>query len=196
MFYRWAKRLDSMQLPATAFPAAPPDPVETEESHELDGALIASAIASLWVLVRCVGAGRFGSVDWILITFGPIFLVAICGALLVRAPAPLRSIAAHVAAYGALAVLMGLMWVALGQSNGANPALEIIGWGAFFALVGLVIAVLCVVAWSATLRELVTPGSVLRNHAGGLRVLCVIVILSAALMSAHKAIGLPFAQFR
>lgn len=101
MFYRWAKRLESMQLPETAFPAAAPEPyVETEDSHELDGALIAAAIASLWVLVQSGWSPTFVGMEWAFFTCAPIFLVALLGALLLRPQAPVSSIVAHIATYG------------------------------------------------------------------------------------------------
>lgn len=80
---------------------------------------------------------------------------------------------------------MGVIWAA--------SAVEVIVWGAFFALLGLVMAVLCVVAWAAALRELAAPRTVLHDHAPQFRLLCVAVILAAALIGAYRALTVPLA---
>lgn len=188
MFYRWVRRLDSMQMPATAFPSAHGDPaVETEESRELDGALIAAAIASLWVLFQSFRWAPDASVTFerAVISYGPIFLVGVLAALLLRPQTSIASIAGHVAAYGAIATLMGLMW--------AHSAGEIIIWGAFFALLGLVTGVFFLVVWAMTLRLLATPRTLLFNNATAFRALCVVAILTGAITGAHKALSIPFA---
>ena len=188
MFYHWAKRLESMQFPATSFPTAGGDPVaETEDDHELDGGLIAAAIASLWVLLQTSRAVSFATLDWAVITYVPIFLVALLGALLVRPPAPFRSIAAHVAAYVVLAALMAVIW--------ATSAVEVIVWGTFIALLGLVTTVLLIVAWAVALRQLATPRTVLHDHAATFRLLCVASILFAALIGLSKAMTVPLVGF-
>jgi hypothetical protein len=187
MFYRWAKRLETMQLPATAFPAAAADPTETEESHELDGALVAAAIASLWVLLQTFRWAPDASVSFerAVIAYGPIFLVGVLAALLLRPQTSIWSIAGHVVALGAIATLMGVMW--------AHSAGEIIIWGAFFALLGLVTGVFFLVVWAVTLRLLTTPQTMLFNNATAFRALCVVTILIAAITGAHKAVSIPFA---
>jgi hypothetical protein len=185
MFYRWAKRLESVQFPATAFPAAGGDPaIETEESHELDGALVGAAIASLWVLLQTPRSTSFVSLDWAVNTYVPIFLVTVLGALLVRPPAPKRSIAAHVTAYVGVAALMGV-------ARATSP-LEVVVWGGFFALLGLVTTVLCVVVWTAALNQLATPRTLLNRYANHFRAVCVALILGAALIGLSKAITIPF----
>lgn len=184
MFYRWAKRLDSMQFPATAFPAAGGDPiVETDDAHELDGALIAGGIASLWILLQMTRATGFVTLDWAVITYVPLILVGLLAALLVRPPAPLSSIAPHVAAYVGLAVLMGETW--------ATSVGQAIVWAAFFALLGLITTLLLVVVWAVLLRQLATPRTMLFAYAQAFRALCVAVILLAALISLSKAITIP-----
>ena len=184
MFYRWAKRLESVQFPATSFPAAGGDPaVENEATHAVDGSLIAGAIASLWVLMQTPRSTSFVGLDWAAVTYLPILLVALLGWLLVRPPASFMSIAANAAAYLALAALTGVMW--------ARSPIEVIVWGAFIALLGLATAVFCVVAWVAALSQLANPGTLLNRHGSQFRALCVVLILGGALIGLSKAITIP-----
>lgn len=186
MFYRWVSRLESMHMPATAFPAAAPEQVpQTEESRRLDGALIAATIASLWVWLRTAISVNTANLDWFVLTYGPIFLVALLGALLVRPEAPFRSIAAHIAAYVGIATLMGVFWA-------ASP-LEVIVWATFFGLLGAITAVLCVVVWVATLHKLAAAQARLHNNASDFRLICVLVILGAAVIGALTAVTVPVA---
>lgn len=197
MIYRWAKRLESIQTPATAFPAAGGDPaVESEDSHQLDGALVAASIASLWVLLQSLrsagGSGSFVYLDRTVITYGPIFLVALMGAFLVRPQAPVRSIAAHFASFVLLAVLMGSVWVALGRHSVTGVvAIDVLAWSTLFALVALVTALLCTVSWAAALHQLSTPRTAINDHARAFRLMCVALILFAALIGAHRALSIP-----
>ncbi len=186
MFYRWVKRLESMQMPATGFPAAGGDPaLETEDSREVDAALIAAAIASLWVLIQTFRWAPNASVSFerAVIAYGPIFLVGVLAALLLRPQTSIKAIAVQVVAYGAIAALMGALW--------AHSAAEIILWGGFFALVGLVTGIFFLVVWAMTLRLLATPRTMLFNNASAFRALCVVTILIAAITSAHKALSIP-----
>lgn len=188
MFYHWVKRLESMQQPATGFPTAAGDPViETEESHQLDGALIAAAIASVWVLFQSLRWAPSASVSFerAVIAYGPIFLVGVLAALLLRPQTSIKSIAAHVVAYGAIATLMGVMW--------AHSTGELIVWGGLFALLGLVTGLFFLVVWAMTLRLMATPRTVLFNNATAFRALCALVILAGALIGAHRALNIPFA---
>jgi hypothetical protein len=93
------------------------------------------------------------------------------------------SIAANAGAYAVLAVLMGVMWA-------RSPA-EVILWGAFFALLGLVTTLFCVVAWVAALHQLANPGTLLNRHGSQFRALCVVLILGGALIGLSKAITIP-----
>lgn len=182
MFYRWVRRLESMQMPATSFPGAGGDPaVETEELHELDGALIAATVASLWLLVQSRWSDAFVGVEWALFVYAPIVLVAVLGALIVRPDTSPASIALHLTAYAALAALLGAMR--------ATSPLEAVVLGGFFALIGLVTAVLCVVVWAVATHEIARPGTALHSHAPAFRLLCGFVILSAALQSANTVIS-------
>ncbi|MEP7360682.1 MAG: hypothetical protein ABI744_03795 [Chloroflexota bacterium] len=192
MFNSWVKRLDTMQFPATAFPAAGGDPaVETEESHQLDGAVVAAAIASLWVLLMSArsGSGNFIGLDRAVITYGPLFLVAVFGALVLRPQTSIKSIPVYVAGYVGIAALMGLGWVALGSHSVFGvPALDVVAWGALFAVVGFITGVLSVVAWATTLRLLDTPRTPLYDHASAFRLMAAALILFAALLSAKRAL--------
>jgi hypothetical protein len=175
-----------MQFPATAFPAAGGDPaVDSVEAQQFDGALIAATIASLWVWLRSAISTNPANLDGILLTYGPIFLVTLFGALLVRPEAPFRSIAAHIAAYIGLATLMGVFW--------ATSPLEVILWATFFGVLGVVVAVLCVVVWVATLHKLAASEDKLHNSASDVRLICVLVILGAALIGALGAVTVPLA---
>jgi len=189
MFYRWARRLEAMQFPATAFPAAGGDSVvEAEEAHQLDGAVVAAAIGSLWVLMLVSSSKSFVTADWAVATYAPIFLVAVLGALFVRPSARIWVIAAHLAVYLGLAAVIGGVW--------ATSAFQAIVWGAFFALLGLVTTVLCLVVWAVALNQLVTPGTALYRYATQFRVGCVALILMAALFGLSKAITIPLIALR
>jgi hypothetical protein len=184
MLYRWVRRLESMQMPATSFPAAGGDPaVETQESQHLDGALIAATIASLWVWVRSAVSLSPASLDWFVLTYGLIFLVVLFGALLVRPEASSRSTAAHLAAYAGLALVIGVFW--------ATSPIQVIVWAAFFGLVGVVTAVLCVVVWAAALLKLSAAQAKPQNNASDFRLICGLVILGAALIGALGAVTVP-----
>ena len=181
MFYRWVRRLESMQMPATSFPAAGGDPaVEPEESRHFDGALITATIASLWVWLRVGISENRADLDWFVLTYGAIFLVALFGALLVRPKAPSGSLAAHIAAYVVLATLMGAYW--------ATSPIEAIAWATFFGVFGVITAVLCTVVWAATLHSLSAS-----KNASDIRVICVLVVLGAALVGALGAVNVPLA---
>jgi hypothetical protein len=186
MFYRLAKRLESMQMPATSFPAAGGDPgMDAAESRQFDGALIAATIASLWVWLRSAISASPVSLDWFVLTYGLIFLVGLFGALLVRPDARFTSIAAHLAAYVGLATAMGVL-------RSTSP-LEAIVWSVFFGLLGVVTAVPCVVVWAATLRRLAESQAKPQSNASDFRLICILVILGAALIGALGAVTIPFA---
>lgn len=187
MFYRWAKRLESVQFPATAFPAAAGDPaIENEDTHALDGALIAGAIASLWILMQAPRSTSFAGLDWAAVTYVPILLVALLGWLVVRPPAPMWAMAAHAAAYVGLTALMGIWW--------ATSPIEVFVWAAFFALVGLLTTVFCVIVWVAALHQLATPRTILNRYASQFRAVCVALILGAALIGLSKAIAVALVE--
>jgi hypothetical protein len=181
MFYQWVRRLGSMQMPATSFPAAGGNSAtESEESQHFDGVLIAATIASLWVWLRSALSENPASLDWYVLTYGSILLVALFGAFLVRPKAPFGSMAAHIAAYLVLATLMGVYW--------ATSPIEAIVWAVFFGVFGVITAVLCTVVWAATLHKL--PAS---NNASDIRLICVLVVLGAALVGAIGAVTVPLA---
>jgi hypothetical protein len=197
VFYRWVRRLESMQMPSTSFPAAGGDPaVESEETHQLDAALVAAALASLWVVMQSLRAG-WGtdiSLERAVVTYGPIFLVGILAALLVRPETTFASIVAHITGYGGIALLMGLFWTSSGRDLWIESVVaEVAVWSGFFALVGLVTSVLCVVVWATAVRLLATPRSALNSYGSQFRFLCVLVILVAALIGPYRLLAMPLA---
>jgi hypothetical protein len=197
MFYRWVRRLESMQIPATGFPAADGDPaVESEDSLVLDGALMAAALASLWVLFQSMrhgGSGAFFNPDRAVLSYGPVLLIGVLAALLLRPQVGFRALIAHVVAYCVVAVVIAVAWVAVAQhSVFALPTADVLVWATVFALLGLVTTVLCLVAWATALRLLATPRTYLHDHANQFRMVCVALIVLAALIGAHKAVTIPF----